>query len=441
MVPPATEHLSLARTAAYGALGLPLAFAALPVYVHVPKLYAGDLGLPLATVGLVLLATRVVDAVTDPLLGWLSDRLPGRRLMIGAALPLLALGVPGLLAPPPQAGPLWLASLLVLVTLGYSMASVAYLAWGAEVASSPHGRTRAVAAREAFSLAGVVLAASLPGLLAGDGDPAFGFAVLGWVFPPLLAVAAACTLAFTPARPPTARGAPAAHFGALGAALRHAPFAHLLAAFAASGIAAAIPSATVLFFVADVLQAEAMSGLFLALYFVAAAAGLPLWVALARRIGRLRAWLAGMALSIAVFAWAATLGAGEVLPFAIICLLSGVALGADLTLPAALLAELLNGAEGRAARLRSGACFGWWNFVTKANLALAAGVALPLLAALGYQPSARDAGALRALTLIYALAPVVLKLLAMAMLWRWRDSIEPRPASILSGPLAGANPP
>ena len=40
--------------AAYGALGLPLAFAALPIYVHVPRLYAEGLGLSLALVGAVL---------------------------------------------------------------------------------------------------------------------------------------------------------------------------------------------------------------------------------------------------------------------------------------------------------------------------------------------------------------------------------------------------
>ncbi|MGD9871323.1 MAG: MFS transporter, partial [Thauera sp.] len=78
--------------------------------------------------------------------------------------------------------------------------------------------------------------------------------------------------------------------------------------------------------------------------------------------------------------------------------------------------------------LRAGASFGWWNFVTKANLALAAGLALPLLALLGYAPGARDAAAVAALAGVYGFAPVLLKLAAMALLWRWRRVIEPRPA-------------
>jgi GPH family glycoside/pentoside/hexuronide:cation symporter len=57
-----------------------------------------------------------------------------------------------------------------------------------------------------------------------------------------------------------------------------------------------------------------------------------------------------------------------------------------------------------------GAYFGWWNFATKLNLALAAGLALPLLGLLGYAPAAR-AQALQALV-AYCLLPCVLKLLA-----------------------------
>ena len=100
--------LRTSELVSYGALGLPLAFAALPIYVHVPRLYAEGLGLSLALVGAVLLAARVVDAVTDPLIGWANDRLPRRRLWIALALPVLGVGMVGLMAPPAGAGALWL---------------------------------------------------------------------------------------------------------------------------------------------------------------------------------------------------------------------------------------------------------------------------------------------------------------------------------------------
>ena len=61
--------------ASYGLLGLPLAFVALPVYVHLPNLYAQQYGVPLAALGGVLLISRTVAAVVDPWLGRWGDSL------------------------------------------------------------------------------------------------------------------------------------------------------------------------------------------------------------------------------------------------------------------------------------------------------------------------------------------------------------------------------
>jgi Na+/melibiose symporter-like transporter len=150
---------------------------------------------------------------------------------------------------------------------------------------------------------------------------------------------------------------------------------------------------------------------------------LPLWVRIAERFGKLRAWCAGMLLSVLVFGWAASLGSGDLLAYGLICMLSGFALGADLALPPAMLADLLarDFARGPA---RAGAWFGWWNFVTKANLAIAAGISLPLLAGLGYVPGSGGDGSVFALALVYAGLPCIAKLAAAAVLWRLRHELD-----------------
>ena len=66
----------------YGALGLALAFVALPLYVHLPQHYAAEFGVPLATLGALLLAARALDAVADPWIGRLCDRALGRRALL-----------------------------------------------------------------------------------------------------------------------------------------------------------------------------------------------------------------------------------------------------------------------------------------------------------------------------------------------------------------------
>ena len=109
--------------------------------------------------------------------------------------------------------------------------------------------------------------------------------------------------------------------------------------------------------------------------------------------------------------------------YTVVCVASGVALGADLSAArrAAGRRDPARRPQGRA----EGAYFGWWNFATKLNLALAAGMALPLLSLFGYAPGSRDAGALTALTLAYCALPCVLKLVAAALLYaRWMRSPE-----------------
>lgn len=412
----ATPSLSTGRVLAYGLLGLPLAFAALPIYVHVPRYYADTAGMELALLGSILLGARLLDAGIDPWLGWLADRVSRRRMVAVSLLPFV-LGFMALLNPPSHDAGLWLLASLALTYIGFSAATVAYQAWGADIGADSRLRTRLTAAREGFGLLGVVLAAALPAMIAGSLSE--GIERLSWILPPVLLVAAVITFSRVQAGPllaPTNQPL----WPSLQRVLADQAFRRLLWVFVANGIAAALPATLFLFFVADVLHLEQASGPLLALYFLVGAASLPLWVKLAARYGRVSAWLAAIVLSIFAFAGASTLGSGDLWPFAAICVASGLALGADLALPAAIAADL-GERQGQA-----GACFGVWNFVAKLNLALAAGLSLPLLGALGYVPGSTggSGNGLAALSFAYALLPLAFKAVAGLLLWRWRHSLE-----------------
>lgn len=404
----------------YGAPGFPLAFVALPLYVALPNHYAAEFGVPLAALGALLLAARLLDALIDPWIGRWADALLDRSAhaawlaMAGAAV-VLALGFRGLFFPPVVATDttallVWCGALLVVTYLAYSVMSVVHQAWGARLGGNEQARAGVVAWREGLALCGVLVASVLPSMA--------GLQASTLVF----AVALCLALVLL-------RRAPAPHRPAvlpsrsLRLPLSTPAFRRLLAVYLLNGIASAVPATLVLFFIRDRLQAPAYEPLFLASYFAAAALSVPLWVRLVARLGLARSWLAGMALAVAVFAWAAALSAGDVVSYTAICALSGVALGADLALPAALLAGVVQKA-GHAGRAE-GAYFGWWNFATKLNLALAAGVALPALQAFGYAPGATDPTALQALTTAYCVLPCVLKLFAAALLWRhWNQDLR-----------------
>jgi glycoside/pentoside/hexuronide:cation symporter, GPH family len=396
----------------YGAPGLPLAFVALPLYVLLPAHYAAY-GVPLAWLGAVLLGARLLDAFADPWIGRAADRLLDRSShaawsAMAAAAVLLGAGFAGLFHPTTTNRPVdllaWCAALLAVSYLAYSVMAVTHQAWGARLGGDEPQRATIVGWREALAVLGVLMASVLPAVA--------GMTATVFVFQ-LALVLALLALRGAPAPGPAARTeAPVP----LRLPWQAAPFRRLMAVYLLNGIASAVPATLVLFFIRDRLQAPAQEPLFLASYFAAAACSIPLWVRAVGRHGLARSWLAGMGLAIAVFVWAAALGPGDVAAYAVVCVLSGIALGADLSLPAALLAGVVQQA-GHAGRAE-GAYFGWWNFATKLNLALAAGLALPALQFFGYAPGTRDEAGLFALTLAYCALPCLLKLAAATLLWR-----------------------
>ena len=411
-----TQPIRASAGLAYGLLGLPLAFVALPLYVLLPYHYAREFGMPLATLGSVLLAARLFDAFTDPLLGRLSDYLFGRSvravLGVGAvSAAVLALGLTSLFFPLVRGADAlvaWALVALLITYTAYSQLSIAHQSWGARLGGDELQRGRIVAWREGAALVGVVLASVLPALL--------GLPVMLSVFTAALLLGWWCwARAPRPVRQDAGVYRPSQHTS-LWRPWGRPAFRRLLAVFMLNGIASAIPATLVLFFIQDRLQAPpAQEPMFLAAYFVCAALSIPLWLRAVARWGLARTWLAGMLLAIAVFVWTAFLGPGDVLPFLVVCALSGVALGTDLALPSALLAGVI-AAEGDSGQ-HEGAYFGWWNFATKLNLALAAGLALPLLGWWGYTPGTRSEEGLQTLGWAYAVLPCVLKLLAAGALY------------------------
>lgn len=405
--------------ASYALLGLPLTMTALPINILLPAFYSAQTGLALTVIGLVLLATRLVDAVADPLLGSWVDAQKGRGAYLRPILfaaPVLALGFVLLFNPPSLAGhaaTLWLFATLVAAYLGYSLATIAYQAWGAELAHDDAGRARITGAREGAGLIGVLIGGALP--------TATGMTSLAAVFLIGLALALVVLMRGAPAPPrPTQPIAAANPFATFLLPLRTNRLRWLLAVFALNALAPSITATVFQFFVADRLGLVHYTGLFLGLYFIAGAASMPLWVRLARRYPLHLVWLGGMLAAVAAFVWAGLLGAGQSAGFALICALSGIAFGADLALPPALLARVIdaNGHNGQ----REGAYFGLWNFVNKLAFALAAGIALPLLEALGYVRGSSNAEALAALAFVYAVLPCLLKLTAAGLLFAaWRQ--------------------
>ncbi|MBU3667329.1 MAG: MFS transporter [Rhodocyclaceae bacterium] len=396
----------------YGLLGLPLAFGALPIYLFVPDLYARSGLLGLTTIGAVLLLTRLLDAVADPCFGWLIDRHPRKRSLYVALIPFgfgfYALFTPALSTLFDPA--LWLFAALTCCTLGFSAAMIAYQAWGGDLGTDAVERLRLTGAREAFILVGVVTAAVIP--TAVSDQPLTGVQSLPWFLGAFLVMVLVVMQGLPVGRQTLSDQSLTSR---LKIAWADTTYRRLLGVFFANGVASAFPATLFVFYVTDVLQAPDKTGLLLGTYFLAAAMAVPVWVRMAQSLGRPLTWILAMAIAVVSFSGAAFLGAGDWLWFLLICIGSGIAVGTDLTIPASMVADL--GEKHQAA----GTYFGVWNLVAKINLALAAGIALPLLAVFDYAPG--SAAHTDALVAAYVLLPLVLKCLAIFLLYRWRHNL------------------
>ena len=431
----------------YGLMGLPLAFVALPLYVHLPPHLALTLGWSLAMAGGVLLAVRVLDALIDPALGRWTDRLlarsPHRLLTVsGMAALAVVLALFALFGPDagsPLAHGAAVTAALVLAGTANSLLSIAHQTWGAALPRTDEARSRLFAWREGAGLVGVLVASALPALV-GWGTTLWVLAaamVIGW-------------LAWTRAEQPASQQADHAAGRATGLGTTPAaarafspwgcePFRKLMAVFVLNGIAGAVPATLVVLFMTDRLGASAhWQAALLTTYFASAALGLPLWLRGVQRWGLPRTWGVGMVLAVLAFSAAALLGEGDLWAFAAICALSGLTLGADLALPSALLARVLD--DHPPAHAHRGLYVGWWALAAKLNLALAAGLALPLLGLWGYQPGQPDPQGLAALSLAYSGLPGVLKLAAAWLLYVTFIRHTSAPAAARASPSSPPSP-
>lgn len=385
-----------------------LSGAGLPIYIYAPKFYADNYGVSLALLGAVLFGLRLLDVVQDPALGWVSERV--RRLRPAAATlgaAVLAVSMLGLFAVAPPIAPVWWFGLTITgLFTAFSFLTITFYAQGVGKAATLNGGHVHLAAwRETGALLGVCLAAVAPTLLAGI--VLAPFSVFAWGF---AAVALLAALAMLPEWSAQGHAAPPARIGAI---LQDHLARRLLILALVNAAPLAVSSTLFLFFVESRLAAPGWEGPLLVLFFLAAAASAPAWGALARRFGARPVLLAAMVLAVVSFGFTLLLGAGDTLAFAVICVASGATIGADLTLLPAMFARRM-----AAIAPNAGQGFGLWSLVSKFTLALAAAVLLPLLEWTGFQAgaAAQPEAALAMLTVLYALVPSLLKLVAIALL-------------------------
>jgi GPH family glycoside/pentoside/hexuronide:cation symporter len=418
--------------AAFAGPGLPIGAVGLPMIVYLPPYYAGTLGLDLAAVGLVFFLVRAIDLPLDPVLGHWMDRTKSRlgryRPWLLAGGLTLAAGVWCVFMAEPGISPLAAFAFLMLLYLGYSLTAVAQLGWGATLSDDYHQRSRIFSWWMAAQVLGMILVLLLPPLV-GGGTAAGGIHAMGWfviVFAPLTVLIMAAAL-----RERDRIGErPHASLAEIAALAKSPLLRRLVLLDILTSVAPGITGAMFLFYFEHRLGFAAReASLLLLTYFVAGFAAAPLWVALAKRIGKHRA-LASASICYASFQLGLSLlppswGFAAALPAMAIAGLPYIA-------APSLLRAMLNDAAD-VDRLETGLdrnalLQALLTSTQKISYAVPVAIIYPILSLIGFNPkpgAPNSDGAILGMTLLFVLAPVALMLAAAWIASRWpltRDS-------------------
>jgi glycoside/pentoside/hexuronide:cation symporter, GPH family len=424
----AERTLPLAKIWLYGSLGMPLALLGYPLGIWLPRAYTTYVGVPTALVGVIITVAAIFDAVTDPAVGFLSDKVRtrwGRRkawISIGA--PFLALALYYILNPHEGATVAYLAFWFVFLRLGTTLVLVPYGAWGAELSGEYHTRTRIVSVRQVFALTGLIGAAAIPALVEFlHGDVTTAVMVLNAYTGPVLILLPLIVLLLIwqiPEPPKSVREGAVSFTQSLTLMYRNRLFLRLIAIEILINGSEAFRNALSLYFMQDYIGAPRAGMLYL-VYFGMGLAAIPLWNTLARRFGKHRS-LAGAtifvcATNIAIF----MLSPGQIWPFYILFALKGFCFGAFNYLPLAMMADVIDLDTMKTGDARHGSYFSVIGFVSKAALSVG-GTALMLLALVGYDTSlgaTHGPTELLWLAFLYAIVPTLALLCALYLCWTW----------------------
>jgi len=413
------RRVPLKSKIAYAVPAFFLAVVGIPVYVYIPKFYTDVIGVNISLLGSILFSVRIFDAVTDPVLGFLSDhtktRGGRRRPYIAAGSPFVALSMFLLFNPPRASAPLetaWFAGCIYALFLCWTAVVVPYESLGPEITFDYNERTSLFGMRDGFLIAGTLAAASSPAVVQwlfsleadADGERAKFFWIAAIYAPFLIGSCWWCVLAIK-----EPRQEPMGHKGGVRNGLqqmgRNRPFLILLTAYTVSAIGNNLPATLILYYVEYVLQSK-MADAFLILYFVTGILFLPGWIMVARRTGKKAAWLASMAVNTGAFIGVFFLGPGDAAIYGVLVFLSGVGFGATLAIPSAIQADVIDYDELLTGERREGQYIGVWSISKKFAAAVGVGVGLSILGWVGYRPNTEQSEqVLLALRTLYALVP------------------------------------
>jgi GPH family glycoside/pentoside/hexuronide:cation symporter len=402
----------------YAAIGLPLA-------VYLPHYYATYIGVPLGVVGSVFLLVRSIDIFFDPIVGWAMDRTRNRfgpyRTWITLGTPILGLAIWMIFMAHKGVDRDYLFTWLLVLYLGFSITTLAQLAWGAVLAPQYDQRSRLYGWWQAFNILGVLIALAIP--VAVDqfklGDYGAGVRAMGGFIVIALPLTLLLNLAVVP-EPKNVSAKPHGALKAWAALIMRPTVRKVLWCDLFLGLAPGL-TGTLLFFYFEFIKgfSHSQSEQFMAVYFVAGLLAAPLWSWLAMKLGKHRALMIASVVFALFYATVAFIPTGDVRMAMASLFLAGLPYAAGLLLTRAMMADVADEVRLDTGEDRMGLLFSFLSLTTKLGYAISVG-SLVILDYAGFEETLGTANGPNARLALQILFIVLPTLLLVASAWTLR---------------------
>lgn len=422
------ERLPLRSVVLFSVGTFPVSSLAVALFVYLPPYLAGHLGVPLATIGGVWAAVRLIDLIVDPLLGHAMDRTRTRfgryRAWLAVGVPIFMFAVFKLFMAPEGVGGTYVFVWLFVLYIANSILTLAQWSWAAALAPDYHERSRVFGVLTATGVVASVMALLVPAIA-----PMFGLSsdagvrAMGWLMILLAPIAVATAFLSTTERLHRNTGTQFKLNDYL-AIVKKPEVVRLFFCEIALALGPGWMSALYLFYFRDILGFSTQAATTLLLvYIFAGVLGAPLAARAAKRLGKHRTLMVTTtAYSLALLALVLVPKANfmGVLPIMFWCGFMAAGFG---LLIAAMMADVGDEIRLEQDKERMSLLYAVLTFAAKIAAAVAIAITFPLLGALGFHPAEgahNTASALAGLQWAFLAGPVVFIMLGGACVWGWK---------------------
>ena len=399
------SNLKLVTFFLYSLPSIPLAAAQIAVYIAVPAIYSKIAAVGIGITGLVIMISRVIDMITDPILGTYLDRMVekiGWKFWLLIGFPLISIGIFILFNPLDGLEIISLLSGVIFVTLGWTFFSIPW--WGIGIAisnSNSNDRFKVVSFRELLTIPGVILGLFLIHFSNISGEI---FLIISILFLSPLFIKKIPI-------PNISNKKGTSYFLNIKNLFKdNSNFKYLCLSYFFIGLSNGVTSILFILFVEFIIGGSPQN--FLSIYFISAFIGLPFVYMLASKYNKKRIWTSFIILACICFLPVVFLSNNSTTLFMVICIISGFCLSADLIIPSSIQADIIYKEQQQNKNVLVGKIYSVWSFIQKLSLALSAGVCLPLLGYFGFNPSEVNTQLLP-LSFAYGIIPIILRIPAI----------------------------